>query len=161
MHLEWIKFHCWLLGLGWLQVVCGSRQILGSTAQKGLGHNPTTFENSYEHKESKEFNFIVNGPNNNRITFSLQLTKDDACARIFAEVEKLMKIPQKCQMLLYQKTLISPNCLVHHYNFTKESTIDLSVKGLGGGESDDGEPTFIVVYIWNIWMSTCIYRSRR
>ena len=58
--------------------------------------------------------------------------------QIFSMIERLTKIPTKLQMLSYRNSIISPNNLAHSYGFDDENNIHLSLRGHGGGPSDDG-----------------------
>ena len=75
---------------------------------------------------SKEFKVVLN-PN-----------KKFLCQDLFTEIENLTGIPQKLQALSYRQHTLDPQCPMCDYNFSDDNLINLSVKGLGGGPSDDG-----------------------
>ena len=59
------------------------------------------------------------------------------CQNLFTEVEKLTGIPQKLQALSYRQRTLDPQHPMCDYNFSDDNVINLSIKGLGGGPSDD------------------------
>ena len=90
------------------------------------------------HSEHKIYSFKILGPNDQKVSFDLNLSKMSSCGPIYyAEIERQTKIPQRLQLLTYKSRMISPRHLACDCGFVKESTIHLSVKGLGGG--GDGE----------------------
>ena len=88
--------------------------------------------------QPRKFIFHVYGFRDGLRTFCLQMTDHSSCVKIFSVIERLTKIPTKLQILSYKNTIISPNHLACTYGFTDENNIHLSVKGQGGGPSDDG-----------------------
>ena len=81
---------------------------------------------------SKEFKVVLNP------------SKKTLCQNLFTEVEKLTGIPQKLQALSYRQHTLDPQCPMCDYNFSDDNVINLSIKGLGGGPSDDGNFEFII-----------------
>ena len=79
---------------------------------------------------SKEFKVVLNS------------NKHSLCQDLFAEIENLTSIPQKSQTLSYRQHSLHPKHPLCDYNFSDDNLINLSVKRLGGGPSDDGN--FIV-----------------
>lgn len=89
-----------------------------------------------EHKSERHYSFNVLGPNDLKISFSLNLSDMNFCRPIYAEIERHTKIPQKLLMLIYRGKVISPQHLASESGFAGEGTIHLSVKSLGGGGGD-------------------------
>ena len=59
------------------------------------------------------------------------------CRELFRAVEKLTGVPRRLQNLSFRQSILNPNRLTSEYNFNKENTMFLSVKGLGGGGITD------------------------
>ena len=90
-----------------------------------------------DEKTRKYYTFYIYGFHNKQLTFCLHLSNHNSCMQIFSMIERLTKIPTKLQMLSYRNSIISPSNLAHSYGFADENSIYLSVRGHGGGLSDD------------------------
>ena len=82
--------------------------------------------------------FDIRGANSKHFTVILNVSQESLYQDLFAEVEKLTSIPQKLQLLTFRQCILDSKHLMHEYKFSSENIIDLSVKGVGGGPSDDG-----------------------
>ena len=68
----------------------------------------------------------------------LNVSRKSLCQDLYKEVEKQTNIPQKLQLLSFRQHIIDPQSPVCGYNFSDENSVYMSVKGLGGGPTDDG-----------------------
>ena len=57
---------------------------------------------------------------------------------LFKEVEKVTGVPATLQMLNYEMHFLQPDIPLKEYCFKDGGQVHLSVKGVGGGESDKG-----------------------
>ena len=137
MYRELIKFHVKLLRYTihrWYKHFISTTSICVHRAcEYSTQKNITNLDET-----PRKYIFHVYGFHNGLRTFCLQMTDHSSCEKIFSVIEMLTKISTKLQILSYKNTIISPNHLACTYGFADENNIHLSVKGHGGGPSDDG-----------------------
>ena len=51
------------------------------------------------------------------------------------------------QLLIYRQFMLNPNRTMTSYKFGDENIVHLSMKGLGGGSTDDGMKIIIIIII--------------
>ena len=60
------------------------------------------------------------------------------CKLLFDEIEKLTGIPTGLQMISYGNRMMHPSILIQQFEIEDGKYIILTVKGVGGGGSDEG-----------------------
>ena len=74
-----------------------------------------------------------------RTTLALTVKLCDPCKVLFEEVKKLTGVPTTLQMLYHGIHFLRPEVPLEQYSLRDGDRISLSVKGLGGGGSDEGK----------------------
>ena len=74
-----------------------------------------------------------------KIPFVLDYTDELLSRALFCKVEQITGIPQDLQMLFYKTHLLNPVTPLRVYCLEDGCSIDLSVKGVGGGGETDSE----------------------
>ena len=77
----------------------------------------------------------------------LKASKDTLCKELFVKVEKITRISRKMQLLTFRQFMLGPNRTMTSYKFGDENIVHLSVRGLGGGSTDDGMKIIIIIII--------------
>ena len=107
------------------------------TYLKDSGYSYATDTSEVDHNVDIRLCFTIKGISK-EFKVVLNSNKYSLCQDLFAEIENLTSIPQKSQALSYRQHSLHPKHPLCDYNFSDDNLIYLSVKGLGGGPSDDG-----------------------
>ena len=83
-------------------------------------------EPQHQDEYPKYIHFLIKGSLNQTFSVLLKVSKDTLCKELFVKVEKITRIPRTMQLLTFRH---------------------LSVKGLGGGSTDDGMKIIIIIII--------------
>lgn len=83
---------------------------------------------------------------------NITISDQSLCSELFSRIQDTWGIPQEHQMLSFGGSLLQPSQPLKYYNIQDGSSIQLSVKGYGGGEdSDDGTFTcqllLVIIYV--------------
>ena len=97
--------------------------------------------------QSKIIHFLIKGSLTQTFSVLLKVSKDTLCKEFFVKVEKITRIPRTMQLLTFRQFVIGPNRTMTSYKFGDENIVHLSVKGLGGGSTDDGMKIIIIIII--------------
>ena len=83
--------------------------------------------------------FCLKCPSGETIPFVFEYSDELLSKMLFSKVEQVTGIPQDLQMLSYKSHLINPDTPLREYRLEDNSSINLSVKGVGGGGENDSK----------------------
>ena len=114
-------------------------------------------ETQHQDEYPKYIHFLIKGSLNQTFSVLLKVSKDTLCKELFVKVEKITRIPRTMQLLTFRQFVLGPNRTMTNYKFGDENIVHLSVKGLGGGSTDDGIKIIIIIIItFHLCHASCI-----